>query len=57
MSLISDYLDPVGFGLCSGMGSCGTCIVEIDGMRNLSCAIAITDELANARILIREFYR
>ena len=54
MSLISAYLPVVGFGLCSGMGSCGTCIVEIDGMRSLSCAVAVNDELANTRIVVRE---
>ena len=57
MSLISDYLDSLGFGLCSGMGSCGTCVVEIDGIRNLSCGIAVNDELANTRIVIQESYR
>ncbi|CAN5408517.1 hypothetical protein BH09BAC4_BH09BAC4_30240 [soil metagenome] len=56
MSLISDYLDVSGFGLCSGMGSCGTCVVEIDGVRSLSCDVAVTDELANTRIVIQESY-
>jgi len=53
MSLISAYLPVVGFGLCSGMGSCGTCIVEIDGIRSLSCGVAVSDELANTRIVIQ----
>lgn len=52
MSLISDYLAPAGFGLCSGMGGCGTCAVDIDGIRSLSCAVSINDELANTRIVI-----
>jgi aerobic-type carbon monoxide dehydrogenase small subunit (CoxS/CutS family) len=56
MSLITDYLDLVGFGLCSGMGSCGTCAVEIDGIRSLSCDIPVNDELANTRIVIQEAY-
>ncbi|RRB01120.1 hypothetical protein [Larkinella rosea] len=56
MSLIADYLPISGFGICSGMGSCGTCAVSIDGMRCLSCDVAIDDELANARIVIEEAY-
>lgn len=54
MSLISAYLPITGFGLCSGMGSCGTCVVEIDGIRNLSCAVAVNDELANTCVVVRE---
>ena len=54
MSLISAYLPMVGFGLCSGMGSCGTCVVEIDGMRSFSCDVAVNDELANTRIVVAE---
>ena len=27
--LLSDYAGIAGFGLCSGMGSCGTCMIEI----------------------------
>ncbi|WP_338877321.1 hypothetical protein WBJ53_33110 (plasmid) [Spirosoma sp. SC4-14] len=54
MSLISAYLPVVGFGLCSGMGSCGTCVVEIDGIRSLSCGVAVSDELANTRIVVRQ---
>ena len=54
MSLISAYFDIPGFGLCSGMGSCGTCVVEIDGIRSLSCDMAINDELANTWVVIQE---
>lgn len=57
MGLIVDHLDTPGFGLCSGMGSCGTCVVEIDGIRNLSCEVAITDELANSGIIIPDVFR
>lgn len=56
MSLISDYLEISGFGLCSGMGSCGTCAVKIDGMRSLSCDVPVNDELANTRIVIQKAY-
>lgn len=52
MSLISAYLPVTGFGLCSGMGSCGTCVVEIDGIRSLSCAVAVNDDLANTRVVV-----
>jgi ferredoxin len=52
MSLLSDYLNISGFGLCSGMGSCGTCLVEIDGTPSLSCEIPVNDELANTMIKI-----
>jgi succinate dehydrogenase/fumarate reductase-like Fe-S protein len=54
MSLISAYLPIIGFGLCSGMGSCGTCVAEIDGMRSLSCEVAVNDELANTRVVVSE---
>lgn len=52
MTLISDNLSILGFGLCSGMGSCGTCLVEIDGRYTLACEVPVTDELANSRIII-----
>ncbi|GAB3255612.1 hypothetical protein GCM10027347_16860 [Larkinella harenae] len=56
MSLISDVLFIPGFGLCSGMGSCGTCVVKIDGFRRLSCEVPITDHLANARVELIDTY-
>lgn len=63
MSLISQHIYVSGFGLCSGMGSCGTCMVTIRSRQHhytfthgLSCAIAITDELANTEIIIPEEY-
>ena len=60
MVLISDHLSLVDFGLCCGMGSCGTCMIEISEKRAavkqfvLSCEVQISDELANARITIPE---
>ncbi len=58
MTLISDYLALPGFGLCCGMRSCGTCIVEICKKRTaikkstLSCDVQVNDELANTIIFI-----
>ena len=58
MTLISDFLAIPGFGLCCGMGSCGTCMVEICEKhaalkRNtLSCDVQVNDELANTTIFI-----
>lgn len=52
MSLICNYLVISGFGLCCGMGSCGSCLVEIDGYRTLSCAIAVNDDLVGAKIKV-----
>ncbi len=54
MNLISDYLGIPGFGLCCGMGSCGTCMVKIDGIPYLSCEVQVSDELANTTIVIEE---
>jgi aerobic-type carbon monoxide dehydrogenase small subunit (CoxS/CutS family) len=56
MSLISDQLGIPGFGLCCGMGSCGTCLVTIypAGWQTFACAVAVNDELANVRVLIEE---
>ena len=56
MSLISDYLAIPGFGICCGMGSCGTCVVEIDGIRHLSCDLPINDVLANTHVVLKETY-
>lgn len=60
MTLISDKLGIPGFGLCCGMGSCGTCLVQIRDkylkiQRNeLACSIQINDFLANTEIIITE---
>lgn len=62
MTLISDHLGIPDFGLCSGMGSCGTCMVTIRSHNreerngSLSCGIAINDDLANTEIIIPEGY-
>lgn len=63
MTLISDRLALTGFGLCCGMGSCGTCMVEIcenhAAMKRstLSCDVQVNDELANTTIFIStQFY-
>ncbi|SDE51564.1 2Fe-2S iron-sulfur cluster binding domain-containing protein [Mucilaginibacter pineti] len=58
MTLISAILPVSGFGLCCGMGSCGTCLVEISNKERsykkpvLACSIAINDQLANMVVLI-----
>ncbi|NHA04296.1 2Fe-2S iron-sulfur cluster binding domain-containing protein [Mucilaginibacter sp. HC2] len=58
MTLISDQLAIPGFGLCCGMGSCGTCLVQINngyhqGVKNvLACAVGVNDELTGAVITI-----
>lgn len=56
MTLISDYLAIPGFGLCCGMGSCGTCVVQISGPGShvkrsvLACDVEINDALSNSQI-------
>ncbi|QEC62296.1 2Fe-2S iron-sulfur cluster binding domain-containing protein [Mucilaginibacter ginsenosidivorans] len=58
MTLISDLLAIPGFGLCCGMGSCGTCLVEIADSRTalkrpvLACGIQVNDGLSNAYVFI-----
>lgn len=58
MTLISDNLAIPGFGLCCGMGSCGTCLVQISNQytsakRNvLACGIQVNDDLSNCHIFI-----
>lgn len=58
MTLISDNLAIPGFGLCCGMGSCGTCLVHIADKFSaikrpvLACGIQINDELANTTIIV-----
>ena len=60
MTLISDRLAITGFALCCGMGSCGTCMVELGNQytpikkRVLACDIQITDELSNTQVIIDE---
>lgn len=58
MTLIADQLAIPGFGLCCGMGSCGTCLVQIadpySKQRNtfLACDLRINDSLANVEVII-----
>jgi aerobic-type carbon monoxide dehydrogenase small subunit (CoxS/CutS family) len=52
MTLISDRVNLADFGLCSGMGSCGTCDLQIDGVMVLACETAVNDSLANTRIVV-----
>lgn len=58
MSLITDKLQVRDFGLCSGMGGCGTCQVSIyhgNGKLKrvaLSCQVGIDDVLMNAKIIV-----
>ena len=58
MTLISDHLAIPGFGLCCGMGSCGTCLVELANSFAalkrpiLACGIQIDDALSNTCIFI-----
>ena len=60
MTLIADHLAILSFGLCSGMGSCGTCLVKISEKYSpierfaLSCEVQISDELANSKITIEK---
>ena len=56
MTLISDHLVIAGFGLCCGMGSCGTCLVTISNKYAsasrsvMACGMQINDELSNTQI-------
>ena len=58
MSLIADHLSILDFGLCCGMGSCGTCMVEINEKYSpirqfiISCDVQIDDALSNTTINI-----
>nr|WP_294944979.1 hypothetical protein [uncultured Mucilaginibacter sp.] len=60
MVLISMHLAVDGFGLCCGMGSCGTCMVEMGDKYSqatrcvLACDVQINDGLANTQIIIPE---
>jgi hypothetical protein len=58
MTLISVYLALPNFGICSGMGSCGTCMVNIKQkfsqvqQRMLACGILVNDDLSGSIIEI-----
>lgn len=58
MTLISDELAIPGFGLCCGMGSCGTCLIQLSEQADakkrpvLACGIPVNDALANVHVFI-----
>ena len=58
MTLISHHLAIPGFGLCSGMGSCGTCLVQlVDPIscvkrQVLACGTKVDHQLSNTSIVI-----
>lgn len=58
MTLISDYMAIPGFGLCCGMGSCGTCVVDLCNKYTkyktsvFSCDIMINDTIANTEVYV-----
>jgi aerobic-type carbon monoxide dehydrogenase small subunit (CoxS/CutS family) len=58
MTVISDHLAIPGFGLCCGMGSCGTCLVSIAEFFTslkrpmLACGIQVNDDLSNIYVFI-----
>lgn len=60
MTLIADQLAIPGFGLCCGMGSCGTCIVQIVDPYSkqkhtvLACDVRVDDNLANLEVVISD---
>lgn len=63
MTLISEHLAIAGFGLCSGMGSCGTCMVQMGNKYSsttkhiLACGTRVNDGLSNTQITIADqFY-
>lgn len=54
MSLISSELNISYFGLCNGMGSCGTCNVLINGQPVMACEVSINFSLDGAKVEIDE---
>jgi aerobic-type carbon monoxide dehydrogenase small subunit (CoxS/CutS family) len=60
LTLISEKFQIPGFGLCNGMGSCGTCMVRIKYKGNTSCfylqacQIACDELLDGAEVSILE---
>jgi hypothetical protein len=59
MSLIVDKIPVQNFGICSGMGSCGTCAVSVYDCNGkfrkttLSCQIRLDHDLDDSRIVLR----
>ncbi len=54
MTLIVDRFNLADFGLCCGMGSCGTCDVTINGIKVLACETAVDASLKNSVIRIHK---
>ena len=58
MTLIADHLAIDGFGICCGMGSCGTCRVNIREHHSpasrsvLACDLRVDDSLSHCTIEI-----
>ncbi|QHS56606.1 2Fe-2S iron-sulfur cluster binding domain-containing protein [Mucilaginibacter sp. 14171R-50] len=58
MTLIADQLAIPGFGLCCGMGSCGTCMVQVADSFSmakrpvLACGTPVDGTLSNVCIFI-----
>lgn len=52
MALITSKFALSDFGICNGMGSCGTCEVMIDGSPAFACEIRVNEELHLARIVL-----
>lgn len=52
MTLIADRFYLAEFGLCCGMGSCGTCEVVINGRKTLACETAVDDSLTHCRVVV-----
>ncbi|WP_448700081.1 2Fe-2S iron-sulfur cluster-binding protein [Mucilaginibacter sp. AW1-3] len=58
LALISENLAIPGFGICGGMGSCGTCLVKIGDQHSaikrnvLACCIQVNDDLSNKDVII-----
>lgn len=58
MTVVSDRLGIPGFGLCNGMGSCGTCMVRISrhaqqhGYIAQSCKVSVDQALEGSCIIV-----
>jgi 2Fe-2S ferredoxin len=48
MHLIYDKIYIEDFGVCKGMGKCGTCLVEVSGLKGLSVLME-EDEISRIR--------
>lgn len=58
LTLISERLQIPGFGVCNGMGSCGTCVIKIKyrGQKSYfsyqACMVACDEMLEGAEVRI-----